>query len=119
MPLSSHTNLVRVCAWCQADGIGPPPGANQTHGLCQVHLTRMFFEQIGALAAKPLADGRIAAIIPQLFGAKIVVSRWHDSYDEAWGYHNLDAAVAALWDWEPLPGTAPAGWMWYRSSPPG
>jgi hypothetical protein len=39
--MNETTKIIVVCAWCQKEGIGPPIGPNQSHGICPKHLAEM------------------------------------------------------------------------------
>lgn len=67
-------------------------------------------------AKKPLPDGRLAFLIQMAFTWRLCVSAFDDElgYDDGWCYHDLQAALAALANWD---GTGePAGWHRHPSS---
>lgn len=53
--------LQHVCAWCQAEGIGTPPGPGQTHGICFHHMTLMLAEIMPSANAKAVGKVQKAA----------------------------------------------------------
>jgi hypothetical protein len=62
-------------------------------------------------ARKTFADGRVADVMPLLFGAQVGVSRSTEaiSFDDVWHYDTVAEAIEAMEAWD---GTGePQGWV--------
>lgn len=74
-----------------------------------------------ALSAKELADGRVAYVIPIMWGQAYVTVAIPRSdevglYDEVYTYASVAAALAALGRWDGQGGTEPDGWHRHQPS---
>lgn len=89
--------------------------------VAQGRVQRMSFEEFLATQGytqirpiRPNAEGgpRYAALFKFLFTAAIIVGRWGDgqTYEDRWCYETMEAAEAALNNWDPETEAEPEGW---------
>jgi len=56
--------LLRVCAWCQAEGTRPAPGPNQTHTICERHMREVLAPLKARLTAAAKEEPRVTTVQP-------------------------------------------------------
>lgn len=63
-----------------------------------------------------LPDGRVAALLPQLFNVALRAGLDVYGYSESYSYESYEAAVSGLTEWSGKEGTEPEGWIRHQPS---